>query len=71
MLEFEHLVRYLDLVAPEAHSRMGTEVTGSSCLVWAVPQSTVLVQAWCQHINNFAKIKVAECKVVYHCKVLF
>ncbi|PVD29744.1 hypothetical protein C0Q70_09000 [Pomacea canaliculata] len=62
MLEFEHLVRYLDLVAPEAHSRMGTEVTGSSCLVWAVPQSTVLVQAWCQHINNFAKIKVAECK---------
>lgn len=63
--EFEILVDYLDLLPTSASGGSGSEVTGSACLKWAIQDPTVLVKAWCHHINNFAKHKAAECKVCH------
>ena len=64
MSEFEMLVTYLDMPAAGPRCTPGSEVTGSTCLRWAVSEPEVLVQAWCQDINNFAKAKAAACKVI-------
>ncbi|KAK7110558.1 E3 ubiquitin-protein ligase UBR3-like [Littorina saxatilis] len=60
--EFEVLVAYLDMLPFDPSGWSRSEVTGSTCLQWAVSDPTVLVKAWCQDINNFAKTKAAVCK---------
>lgn len=59
--EFEMLVDYLGL-KPTSRPSMVAEVTGSACLRWALQEPSMLVKAWCHHVNNFAKLKVSECR---------
>ena len=57
------LVTYLDMVPHDPSGDEASEVVGSTCLHWAVADPAVLVQAWCQDVNNFAKTKAPACKV--------
>ncbi|KAK7479151.1 hypothetical protein BaRGS_00029592 [Batillaria attramentaria] len=66
--EFEMLATYLNLLPSGPGGASVSEITGSACLKWAVKEPTVLVKAWCHHINNFAKLKAAECKPLGHAR---